>query len=333
MNRLEWLLVILPFISTWTLDRSTKMWGQKLVGNIDWGLVQFQLHYNPGAMLGLFSDLPPFLRVVSLSTAGAFILAIYFFLQYLIAFKSLVLRGGMSMLVGGIIGNVTDRIMYGQVVDFIYFKWGKWASPIFNVADALQWFGYFMIAYSILTEGQLFWPENNSRKRYWINLKFQLKYCVSLLLVGFLTSTIISIFSYTYLRVTLIEVIGNNKHVLGRFLDPFFETFILIVLGISIGLFVVGKIISHRIAGPIYALERYLNQLMNTPEAMPTFKLRAHDEFKHLEVVINQLREKMGKAQPTGETPTDSADVSHQMPCNQEHNPHPEESTQLPKAS
>ena len=56
------------------------------------------LHHNPGAMLGLFSDLPPVLRIVSLSTGGAFLVVIYALIQYLLPIKSLILRSGMSVL-------------------------------------------------------------------------------------------------------------------------------------------------------------------------------------------------------------------------------------------
>jgi signal peptidase II len=291
MNRLEWLLVVLPLVSTWTLDRSTKIWGSRLTELVDFGFIQFSLHYNPGAMLGLFSNLPAVLRVVSLSTAGAFLVCIYLLIQYLLPIKSLILRSGMSILLGGIIGNVTDRILYGHVIDFILFNFGNFLSPVFNVADVLQWVGYVMIVYAVITEGEILWPENNARKRYWINPSFQLKYCFLLLGIGFGIALITSVFSFTYLRVTMIDLIGQNSTVLDRFLIPFLETSVVMTVGISLALFSVGKIISHRIAGPLYAFEKYLTVLIENPnKPIHKFRLRSHDEFKHLELLAEQIR-------------------------------------------
>jgi signal peptidase II len=42
----------------------------------------------------------------------------------------------MACILGGAIGNVVDRLMYGYVVDFLDFHWSGWHFPAFNVADA-----------------------------------------------------------------------------------------------------------------------------------------------------------------------------------------------------
>jgi signal peptidase II len=281
MKKHEWLIVFLPLIFTWSVDFITKKWASQMLESKDYGFMHFILHHNPGAMLGLFSDLPPELRIVSLSTGGAFLFCTYALIQYLLPIKSLTLRSGLSTLLGGILGNVTDRIMYGHVVDFIVFRVGNLMSPAFNLADALQWVGYGLIVYSIIKEGNLLWPEFNARRRYWINPRFQLKYCFFLMGVGFGLGLISVVFSYTYLRVTMIELTGDNRLILDKFLVPFTITFGIIILGFCIGLFTVGKIISHKIAGPIYAFEKFLADSMegkNRP-----FKLRSKDEFKHLE--------------------------------------------------
>lgn len=39
------------------------------------------------------------------------------------------------MILGGAIGNVIDRVVYGHVVDFLLFYWRDWYYPAFNVAD------------------------------------------------------------------------------------------------------------------------------------------------------------------------------------------------------
>ena len=44
--------------------------------------------------------------------------------------------GALALLLAGIVGNVTDRIRLGFVVDFIDVQIGSWHYPTFNVADA-----------------------------------------------------------------------------------------------------------------------------------------------------------------------------------------------------
>ena len=41
-----------------------------------------------------------------------------------------------SLIIGGIIGNLLDRIFYSSVIDYLLFKFGSYNFPIFNLADA-----------------------------------------------------------------------------------------------------------------------------------------------------------------------------------------------------
>lgn len=40
-----------------------------------------------------------------------------------------------GLILGGALGNITDRIMFGAVADFLDFYWQSWHFPTFNVAD------------------------------------------------------------------------------------------------------------------------------------------------------------------------------------------------------
>lgn len=123
MKRTEWLIVFIPFILVWYIDYLTKSWAINSPEPFSLGILNFSLQYNPGSMLGAFSHLPSFLRVVSISTGGAFLVIIYALIQYLLPIKSLILRCGMSTVLGGILGNVTDRVLWGKIADFIYLSY------------------------------------------------------------------------------------------------------------------------------------------------------------------------------------------------------------------
>ena len=291
MKKREWFLIVLPLLLTWLVDRVTKEWAHRLTGVINLEPLYLLQHHNHGAMLGLFSELPSVLRIVSLSTGGAFLLSIYAVIQYLLPIKSMTLRIGLSILIGGILGNVTDRIIWGYVVDFIVLGTPDLSSPAFNLADLLQWVGYGMIVYAIIREGNRLWPENNVRKQYWVNPKFQLKYCFLLMGVGVSLTLISVVFSYTYLRVTIAELVGDNPYVVHKFVGPFIITYAVICLGFCGILFAIGKIISHRIAGPLYAFERFLDDVLEGKSV--GLKLRTGDEFKHLEELAEKVSERL----------------------------------------
>src|SRR5688572_2881174 len=175
MKKRDWLLVISLVPATWLFDQLTKWWALATLGDLKFfGWLGLVLHHNPGAILGTFSDLPPVLRIVSLSTGGAFLIFIYAAIQYLLPSRSLPLRAGMSLLLGGILGNVTDRMLHGAVTDFLVLGTRQLSTPAFNVADAIQWIGYSMVVYGLIRDGSLFWPDVNVRKTLWVNPRFQL---------------------------------------------------------------------------------------------------------------------------------------------------------------
>jgi signal peptidase II len=46
------------------------------------------------------------------------------------------MAAGFALIFGGAIGNLIDRLRFGQVVDFLDFYVGAWHWPAFNVADS-----------------------------------------------------------------------------------------------------------------------------------------------------------------------------------------------------
>lgn len=293
MKKRDWLLVIGCVFVVWFIDQATKAWALGTLSNLKfYGPIGLVLHRNPGAILGVFSDLPAILRIVSLSTGGAFLIFIFGTFQYFIPRRFMLLRVGMSLLLGGILGNVTDRIISGSVVDFISLGSPQYFTPAFNFADAIQWVGYVMVVYTLIRHGNQLWPSANERKQIWILPTFQLKYCFMLVFIGFGFSLIAGVFSYTYLSVTIGDlVVGPSRLVEKRFLVPFIEIYSLISLGFMIFLFLIGRLLSHRTAGPLYAFEKFLEDVLHGKDR--PLRLRTGDEFKHLEELAETIRERL----------------------------------------
>lgn len=302
MKRRDWFVVLTPLLATWLVDRFSKIWATSAALPFDIGPMGLMVHHNHGAALGLFSDLPAVLRIVTLSTGGAFLVFAFGLIQYLLPIRSLMLRSGLSVLLGGILGNVADRIFYGYVIDFIYFRLGaSTVSPVFNVADALQWVGYGMLAFALIKEGQVLWPEGDVRRLRWVNARFQLRYCFLLTGIGIGLAIISGVYAYTFLRVAIIDLVGNNPHLLNHYLVPFIATYVVITLLFAGILFLAGRSISQRIAGPMYAFEKYLDDLVaGKPRAL---RLRAGDEFRHLEKLAERLNAEMAKRYPNQAPP------------------------------
>ena len=64
----------------------------------------------------------------------------------------MLINSAYSLIIGGAIGNVLDRIQYGFVVDFLDFYWKTLHFPAFNVADIAVSVGAgFLILDAILT--------------------------------------------------------------------------------------------------------------------------------------------------------------------------------------
>lgn len=56
---------------------------------------------------------------------------------------------GLSLILGGAIGNLIDRLRFREVVDFLDVFWGPYHWPAFNVADAAITIGTIWVAFSL----------------------------------------------------------------------------------------------------------------------------------------------------------------------------------------
>jgi signal peptidase II len=86
---------------------------------------------NTGAAWGIFSGFTHWLVVLS----GAVLTILVCFRRQIIEDTPL-RRPILGLMIGGIVGNMIDRVRLGHVVDFLDFHWGPHHFPAFNVADS-----------------------------------------------------------------------------------------------------------------------------------------------------------------------------------------------------
>ena len=92
--------------------------------------------HNRGAIFGFFSRSgSPFVSILlTLASLAALSFVIYYFLKTPSSEK--MMKISLSLILGGALGNLVDRIFKGYVVDFADFYVKQWHWPAFNVADA-----------------------------------------------------------------------------------------------------------------------------------------------------------------------------------------------------
>lgn len=60
----------------------------------------------------------------------------------------------LTLILGGALGNVIDRVAYGHVVDFLLFYWRDWYYPAFNLADVAITCGAVLLVLDELLRGR-----------------------------------------------------------------------------------------------------------------------------------------------------------------------------------
>jgi signal peptidase II len=293
MNKTRAGFIAFTFICLWLADRFTKHFaGIYLNSFIDFGFFHFSVFHNHGLILGSLTDLSPLLRLVCLSTLGMFIFSIYLIILYLLPKQTLLLKIGLTILVSGILGNVYDKIIWGYAVDFISFRFSNLQSPIFNLADVFQWIGFLLISFVLFIDRSILWHPEDVRNQFWVNKKFQLKYSLILVSVGICLSLIGWAFSYSFFKSALLDITGDASALrFKKHLDLFSVLYVLICCIFCFILFIVGKLISHRIAGPLYAFEKFLDDVLEGKSR--NFKLRVGDEFQHLEEKSEKIKARL----------------------------------------
>jgi signal peptidase II len=104
---------------------------------------------NKGAVWGIFSQstntiIPKLITILSMV---ALVIVIYFFLK--LESKCVFELSSLSFIIGGAVGNIIDRLIYGSVVDFleVYVKNFRW--PTFNIADSFISIGVILLIIAI----------------------------------------------------------------------------------------------------------------------------------------------------------------------------------------
>jgi signal peptidase II len=127
-------------------DQWTKRWASHTLQNaapihVIGSLLQFSYTRNSGVAFGIGAGMHfPYWIFSALAAVGIVALLV------MRPTQSAVRRVALALVLGGAIGNLIDRVRYGEVVDFILLSWRRWQFPIFNVADSAVTIGVALFA-------------------------------------------------------------------------------------------------------------------------------------------------------------------------------------------
>ncbi len=236
-------------------------------------------------MLGSFSHISPFWRIVALSSFAGFLFLFYLILVNNLSKKLNILRPGLTFLICGVLGNVIDRLFLGGAIDFVplYFATA-------NIADIFQWIGALMILYSIFKREEQIWVPDNQRGQYLVNARHQLWLASKAALAALSSSILLIILALAFIQSQIPENFPNKSDLLLSM------AFISIFLSLSMTLiiFYYSLKLTNRSAGPLYAFERYVDDLLNGERY--DLYLREGDHHQHLKKVAKKLKKHFDKS-------------------------------------
>jgi signal peptidase II len=134
---LRWLWLSLLVV---VIDLVTKLWVEaefefrEQLPVID-GFFNLTLVYNKGAAFSFLADAGGWQRWFFVVLSVVISIGLIVWLRRMQSHERVVAMG-VSLVLGGAIGNLIDRVLYGQVIDFLLFYYDDWSWPAFNVADS-----------------------------------------------------------------------------------------------------------------------------------------------------------------------------------------------------
>jgi signal peptidase II len=137
--KLVWFLATFAF--AYPLDQLTKRWivssfyyGENLT--IIPGFFDLTHVRNPGGAFSFLAGGPSDLRLIFFLGAGALAVGLLLVFYRRLPDDAVLAAAALGTILGGALGNLTDRIVHGEVIDWLDLHVASYTWPTFNVADS-----------------------------------------------------------------------------------------------------------------------------------------------------------------------------------------------------
>ena len=153
-TRIGWRIgYLVASLGIYLVDQSSKAWAVRRLRFEDVtvirGVLSFVYAENPGIAFGQLQEGGSFGRWFFVVLAAMAATAVFFYFLRTARNDDRML-GACALLLAGILGNLTDRVRLGFVIDFILLHAGQYHWPTFNVADASITVGALLLAYDLV---------------------------------------------------------------------------------------------------------------------------------------------------------------------------------------
>lgn len=118
-----------------------------------WPFFDLVRAHNPGAAFSFLSDAGGWQRIFFIAISSIVSLVLVVWVSRLESQQKLQALG-LSLVLGGALGNLYDRVAYGYVVDFLLFYYDQYSFPAFNVADSAITVGAFFLIVDMIKNPQ-----------------------------------------------------------------------------------------------------------------------------------------------------------------------------------
>lgn len=154
MRNLHWLWVslvvlVVDLFTKWLVENQMALHQTEAV----LPFFNFTRAHNPGAAFSFLAAAGGWQRWFFVAVALLAVVLIVGWLIRLEPHKKLEALA-LSLILGGALGNVWDRLTLGYVVDFLDFHWAGYHFPAFNIADSAITVGAALLIWDMFSQGR-----------------------------------------------------------------------------------------------------------------------------------------------------------------------------------
>ena len=124
-------------VATLVVDQASKWWLMDVLAEAGRPIellpvFNLVMVWNPGVSFGMFQSGSAWAPWILSALAMVIVLIL---MRWLAKAETRFIAAGLGFVIGGAVGNVVDRMVWGKVADFFDFHVGSWHWPAFNIAD------------------------------------------------------------------------------------------------------------------------------------------------------------------------------------------------------